>query len=177
MDGAYGMLADVFYQILAKTLPTTGVEAQGAPRQLPFNVLPWSAEVHLAIFVHRVVGLEPGIYLLVRNEAHMKDLRKATKNEFEWEKPDNCPPSLPLYMLHPGDVQDLATRLSCNQVSRSQYCVASTLFSNVKLLLQFKIAQFKLYKTGAPSYHNRVIQLYDFWSGVSCFVYDTFHVW
>lgn len=147
MDGAYGMLADVFYQILAKTLPTTGVEAQGAPRQLPFNVLPWSAEVHLAIFVHRVVGLEPGIYLLVRNEAHIQDLRKATKNEFEWEKPDNCPPSLPLYMLHPGDVQDLATRLSCNQVSRSQYCVASTLFSNVDLLLQFKIAQSKLYKT------------------------------
>lgn len=119
MDGAYGMLSEVFFQILAKTLPTGGEESQGAPRQLPFGVLPWYAEVHLAIFVHRVVGLRSGVYILVRNEAHTEDLAKAMEEEFVWEKPEKCPPGLPLYALQYGDAKDLAQRLSCDQVGYS----------------------------------------------------------
>lgn len=119
MDGMYAMPSEVFIQILAKTLPTGGEESQGAPRQLPFGVLPWNAEVHLAIFVHRVVGLRPGIYILVRNEAHAKDLAKAMSEEFVWEKAEKCPSSVPLYALKYGDAKDIAQRLSCDQVGYS----------------------------------------------------------
>lgn len=121
MDGNFGMQMDVFFQILAKTLPTGGEESQGAPRQLPFGALPWNAEVHLAIFVHRVWGLQSGIYILVRNEAHSKDLAKALSEDFVWEKPPKCPPTLPLYALQYGDAKEMAQRLSCDQVSCSHH--------------------------------------------------------
>lgn len=120
MDSTYAMLAEVFFQILAKTLPTGSGETQGAPRQLPFGALPWNAEVHLVIFAHRVVGLQPGVYILVRNEAYTKELAKLMKPEFSWEKPEICPPSLPLYALQYGNVTGLAQRLSCDQVG--SYC-------------------------------------------------------
>ena len=120
MDGTYGMQPEVFFQMLAKTLPTGGDDKQGAPRQLPFGVLSWNAEVHLAIFVHRVMGLESGIYFLVRNEAHAKELAAAMTQEFLWEKPPKCPACLPLYALQYGNVKELAQQLSCNQVSDCQ---------------------------------------------------------
>lgn len=146
MDGTYGMLPEVFFQILAKTLPTGGEETQGAPRQLPFGVLPWNAEVHLAIFVHRVVGLASGIYLLVRNEAHAGDLAKAMAEEFVWEKPEKCPPSLPLYALQYGDVKELAQRLSCDQE------IAGEGFFSLGMLARFEPAL----KDFGPSMYPRL---------------------
>jgi hypothetical protein len=116
MDSQYGMLSDVFYQMLLKTLPTGGAGVQAEPHQLPFGVLPWKAEVHLVLFSHRVVGLKQGIYILVRNFAHKEALQKAMRPEFVWEKPESCPSSLPLYKLYEGDCRDLAARLSCHQV-------------------------------------------------------------
>ncbi len=116
MDSQYGMLLDVFYQMLLKTLPTGGAGVQSAPCQLPFGALPWKAEVHLVLFVHRVVGLEQGIYILVRNFTHKEALQKAMRPEFVWEKPEGCPSNLPLYKLYQGDCRDLAARLSCHQV-------------------------------------------------------------
>jgi nitroreductase len=116
MDSQYGMLLDVFYQMLLKTLPTGGAGVQSEPCQLPFGALPWKAEVHLVLFVHRVVGLEQGIYILVRNFTHKEALQKVMRPEFVWEKPEGCPSNLPLYKLHQGDCRDLAARLSCHQV-------------------------------------------------------------
>lgn len=116
MDSQYGMLLDVFYQMLLKTLPTGGAGVQSEPCQLPFGALPWKAEVHLVLFVHRVVGLEQGIYILVRNFTHKEALQKVMRPEFVWEKPEGCPSNLPLYKLYQGDCRDLAARLSCHQV-------------------------------------------------------------
>ena len=52
MDGQTAIDADAFYRILARTLPQAGAA--------PFAMLPWPPNVHLALFVHRVTGLEPG---------------------------------------------------------------------------------------------------------------------
>nr|XP_024403261.1 uncharacterized protein LOC112295648 [Physcomitrium patens]PNR34979.1 hypothetical protein PHYPA_022878 [Physcomitrium patens] len=134
MDSTYAMLAEVFFQILAKTLPTGSGETQGAPRQLPFGALPWNAEVHLVIFAHRVVGLQPGVYILVRNEAYTKELAKLMKPEFSWEKPEICPPSLPLYALQYGNVTGLAQRLSCDQE------IAGDGFFSLGMLARFESA-------------------------------------
>lgn len=146
MDGNFGMQMDVFFQILAKTLPTGGEESQGAPRQLPFGALPWNAEVHLAIFVHRVWGLQSGIYILVRNEAHSKDLAKALSEDFVWEKPPKCPPSLPLYALQYGDAKEMAQRLSCDQE------IAGDGFFSLGMLARFEPAL----KEFGPSMYPRL---------------------
>ncbi|CAN6927651.1 unnamed protein product [Brassica oleracea] len=115
MDGVTFIDKSAFYQMLMHCIPS-GSSTKGEQLALPFRALSWDcAEVHLALFVHRVSGLPKGLYFLVRNEDHLGDLKRATRSEFEWRRPDGCPDGLPLYMLAQGDCQRLAKGLSCHQ--------------------------------------------------------------
>ena len=69
--------------------------------------------VHLALFVHRVIGLAPGLYLYVRNLGHLDALRAALRPDFRWacEQPSTCP----LFCLQEGDHRDFAKTVSCHQ--------------------------------------------------------------
>lgn len=124
MDGVHVMERETFYQILLHCLPSGSRhgEKQGKQRAMPFRVLPWDSEVHAALFVHRVKGLPKGLYFLVRNENHFGDLKKETRSEFAWVKPEGCPDGLPLYMLANGDCQQIAKRLSCHQDIAADGC-------------------------------------------------------
>src|SRR5262249_59112141 len=57
MDGHTGTDAPTFFASLQRVGDAT------AP---PLALLPWRCRVHLLLFVHRIEGLEPGLYLLVR---------------------------------------------------------------------------------------------------------------
>ena len=107
MDGVTGTSPDVFFRILAQLLPRPGVP--------PFDVLPWPPRVHLLLFVHRVSGLVPGLYLLARGERGFPDLRGAMRPSFAWARPPGCPPSLPLFVLEEGDARSVARLASCQQ--------------------------------------------------------------
>ena len=72
----------------------------------------WTPRVHLAIFVHRVDQLPPGLYLLMRDPQAFDRLRAACRPEFLWELADE---GLPLRCLARGDARSLAARLSCDQ--------------------------------------------------------------
>ena len=72
----------------------------------------WQTRVHLALFVHRVEDVTPGIYLLVRDPQAVDRLRAACRPEFLWEAADD---RLPLWLLAPLDARRLADRLSCDQ--------------------------------------------------------------
>ncbi|XP_022718346.1 uncharacterized protein LOC111276785 isoform X2 [Durio zibethinus] len=122
MDGVTVMERQTFYQILLHCLPSGKGEKHRRQLALPFRALSWDAEVHAAMFVHRVVGLPKGLYFLVRNEGHLEELKTATRSEFKWEKPEGCPDGLPLYELVTGDYQELAKRLSCHQDIASDGC-------------------------------------------------------
>ncbi len=114
MDGETHIDADAFYRILARTMPVADAA--------PFSLLPWSPHVDLALFVHRVRGLEPGLYLLARDPARVQVLRAAMRPEFDWARPDDCPAGLPLYRLARGDVRAIARRLSCGQDIAADGC-------------------------------------------------------
>ena len=119
MDGVHVMGRDMFYQMLLHCLPSGEAdsgERQGKQCALPFRVLPWDAEVHAALFVHRITGLPKGLYFLVRNEEHFGALQRAMRQDFEWVRPEGCPDGLPLYRLMKGDCQRLAMQISCFQV-------------------------------------------------------------
>lgn len=116
MDGVTAIDRDTFYQIMLRCLPSGNGEKQKRPLALPFRVLSWDAEVHAALFIHRVKGLPKGLYFLVRNEEHLEELKKDMRPEFEWVKPEGCPHGLPLYELARGDCQRLSKGLSCHQV-------------------------------------------------------------
>lgn len=88
-------------------------------RVMPGDTCAWSVGlvapcVSLVLFIHRVDGLEPGVYLLVRDAAHLSELQRLMRPEFEWEQPELAQ-SLPLYRLITGDCRQAARIISCHQ--------------------------------------------------------------
>jgi hypothetical protein len=72
----------------------------------------WDPCVHLAIFVHRVEEMPPGLYLLLRDPGAFDRLRAACRPDFLWEA---AAEGLPLWRLMRTEARALAARLSCDQ--------------------------------------------------------------
>jgi hypothetical protein len=81
----------------------------------PWDVWSYAARVHPVLFVHRVEGVEPGLYALPRREEAMVALQPALKTDFLWKRVDNCPEHIPLYKLALADCTRLAGTLFCHQ--------------------------------------------------------------
>jgi len=79
----------------------------------PWDALDWAPAVHLVLFVHRIDGLVPGVYVFLRDPAVEADLRGAMRSEFLWEQVQEGVPDL--FLLLPTDVTWVANRLSCDQ--------------------------------------------------------------
>jgi SagB-type dehydrogenase family enzyme len=107
MDGETNLSRDKFYEILGRVMPGAG--------SAPFGSLPWQPAIHLVLFVHRVEGLDPGLYCLVREVSALDDLKAAMRQEFEWSHPEGCPDGLPLFQLMQGDTRNAARGVSCHQ--------------------------------------------------------------
>jgi hypothetical protein len=69
--------------------------------------------VHLVLFVHRVTGLTPGLYVYVRDLEQLEALREACRPDFLWkcEQPSECP----LFELQAADLRSFAKAVSCHQ--------------------------------------------------------------
>ncbi len=109
MDGETSIPAATFYRMLARTVPTR------APRAPPWDAIAWRPRVHLGLFVHRVDGLEPGLYALVRDPEQVEPLRAVLRGDFLWQPPAGCPPGLPLFLLEARDARAEAAAVSCRQ--------------------------------------------------------------
>lgn len=93
-----------FLALLERTLPRRG--------RPPFDIGLGPPRVHLVLFVHRVEGLPPGLYLLLRRPEHRAALQRDLAPEFAWAE---AAPGLPLYRLAAEDVRQQAAELSCHQ--------------------------------------------------------------
>ena len=102
-DGRTSIPAERFYRMLARTMP------------VPWDAIPWAPAIHFGLFVHRVEGIEPGLYALARDAAKVEKLKAAMHAHFAWERPPGCPASLPLHLLERGDARQAATQVSCRQ--------------------------------------------------------------
>jgi SagB-type dehydrogenase family enzyme len=78
----------------------------------PFDAAIGPTRISLALFVHRVQGVPPGLYAFIRHPAHLESLREATSASFIWEP---FTPDFPLYLLKSGDFRAEAIDLSCRQ--------------------------------------------------------------
>ncbi len=114
-DGHTSLSVSRFYTMLLRIIPNSHLPF--SERTMPWDALPWNPTVHLALFVHRVDGLEPGMYWLNRNphERGVADFQSNMHEQFAWTIPENCPSQLPLYLLEEGDAKNLAMQLSCGQ--------------------------------------------------------------
>jgi len=112
-DGNTSISVGSFFTMLARVMPR--VDRDLCMRPIPWDVLPWEPAIHLALFVHRVDGLAPGLYMLVRNPAKVGSLRQAMHQQFAWTSPPGCPEDLPLFLLEEGDARSVAAKVSCGQ--------------------------------------------------------------
>ena len=112
-DGKGSISAGRFFTLLARVIP--GAQHSLSERATPWDAVPWQPAVHLALFVHRVDGFDPGLYVLARDRTAVGRLKEAMQAHFEWATPAGCPADLPLCLLQRGDARALATQLSCGQ--------------------------------------------------------------
>jgi hypothetical protein len=125
LTGDGEMELDAFCFLLRRLLPADVA---------PWDALPWVPRVHLALFVHRVRGLDPGIYVLVRDPGAMPALHQSLRDDFAWTRPPAVPHDLPLFLLVPLDVRRIIGVLSCRQA------IAADGFFSVGMLAEFDAA-------------------------------------
>ena len=114
-DGKTGIPADRFFLMLIRVMPHSNLPV--IHRTMPWDAIPWNPTIHLALFVHRVDGIPPGLYMLIRNSApeKLEELRRSMHQQFLWITPEGCPRDLPLFLLEDGNAQKIATQVSCWQ--------------------------------------------------------------
>ena len=107
LDGRTNIDVYTFYRMMRRVSPSNG--------EVPFAALPWAPAVNLVLFVHRVQGLTPGVYVLVRDRNHRNALEEAFRDQFVWRRPASCPADVDLYLLEAIDCRQQAKSVSCDQ--------------------------------------------------------------
>jgi hypothetical protein len=112
-DGKTSISSTTFFRMLQRVLPRA--EQPQTARPVPWDVWPYDPAIHLMLFVHRVDGLTPGLYFLVRDPQRLEFLQRSMNQELNWVPVPDCPDGLPLYWLLEGDATRLAAQVSCHQ--------------------------------------------------------------
>ena len=93
-----------FMTMLDKTLP----RMNGAP----FDTRLIAPSTHLLLFVHNIVDLAPGLYFFLRAQNDLDEIKRFSRNEFQWAPVEA---DFPLYLLAEGDYRQQAMMVSCHQ--------------------------------------------------------------
>lgn len=124
MDGRTGLTRAGLHDLLQRT----------APGGLPFTSLAGPNHVDLALFIHRVEDLDPGLYFLTRDPRRLPRWRAATRPEFAWTPVADTPPDLALHLLEPGDTRRTAAAISCGQDIAADGCFAVAMLADFTAL-------------------------------------------
>lgn len=106
-DGQTSMEAKDFFRVLDSLMPRTDTP--------PWDTFPWQPSIHIVLFIHRVNGLEPGLYIMLRNETAIDTVKSALSDKMEWLQISSAPEHLNLYRLIKANSQKAAATLSCHQ--------------------------------------------------------------
>lgn len=112
-DGKTSVSASTLFCMMQRVMPCA--ERSQLERPIPWDVWPYDPAIHLMIFIHRVDGLTPGLYFLVRDSRKLSFIQQAMNTELTWTVAPGCPEGLPLYWLLEGDAKRLAAQVSCHQ--------------------------------------------------------------
>ena len=106
-DGVTTTEAVTLWRLLDATLPR--------PDMPPLDAWPAPPRVHFLLFIHRVKGVEPGIYMFARRDGVAEEMRSLMRPDFEWASVAGCPAHLRFSRLLAGDCQRMATTVCCHQ--------------------------------------------------------------
>lgn len=119
-DSKFNIGAEVFYRLLDSLLVRPVA---------PWDVWNYRPRLHPIIFVHRVDGLDPGLYALIRHPDAEAALRASLRRDFLWQRPDTAPGHLPFVKLASADCRAVARTVSCHQAIASDGCFSLGLLS------------------------------------------------
>jgi SagB-type dehydrogenase family enzyme len=112
-DGKTSISSASFFRMMERVMPRA--DRSQLDRPMPWDVWPYDPAIHLLIFVHRVDGLTPGLYVLARDPKKLAFIQQSMNPELSWTPVPGCPEDLPLYWLLEGDAKKLAIQVSCHQ--------------------------------------------------------------
>ena len=112
-DGTTSLSAATFFHMMQLVVPRSDLPQ--CDRPMPWDVWPYEPAIHLLLFVHRVDGLTPGLYFLVRDPQRLSFIQQSMNPELTWTPAPGCPEDLPLYWLLEGDARRAAVQVSCHQ--------------------------------------------------------------
>ncbi len=135
-DAVTSIRKEAFYAMLEAVLPDRS--------RPPWNAWREPVRVHLALFVHRVDGLEPGLYVHLRDAMQRDALRSALHEGWQWQKAG--PPHLPLYLLQAQDTRDAARIISCHQWIAADSCFSLGMLASFAGLAQSPWGYRSLYR-------------------------------
>lgn len=119
-DSKFWMSADSFYRMLDCLLNRPNA---------PWDVWNFAPRIHPVFFVHRVEGLDPGVYAMPRHPAAAHALREQLRGDFEWQTPETTPAHLPFVRLLRTDCRIIARTMNCHQAIASDSCFSLSMLS------------------------------------------------
>ena len=131
------MTESQFYRLLDLTLPRTTI--------VPLDSIPWKPRVHFILFIHHVTGIDPGLYIFLRDDSQKQSFKQHLQADFAWIKPKNCPRHLSLFQLVSGDARNAAKTLSCHQDIASDGVFSLAMFAEYQLNLDNEPWQYRRY--------------------------------
>jgi hypothetical protein len=172
-DARHVMPLQDFYALLDATLPRD---------RAPWDALLSPTRIGLVLFVHRVEGLQPGLYLLPRS-THLAELLNASLDARFLRQPvEGAPAHLGLQLLTPAPAAELhraARSLNCHQDIASNACFALGMVAEFDVPLAHDPSAYRdLYREagliGQVLYlHAEATGLRG--TGIGCYFDDPFH--
>jgi SagB-type dehydrogenase family enzyme len=121
-DGKASVTKKDLFGMLDRTIPRKD--------RPPFDLGLCDTSVHLLIFSHRVTGLEPGLYLLIREERDLDSIKGRCRSRFLWEKVEGFPGLL--YLLERDDFRSTAEEAGCRQEIASDGCFSIAMIARFR---------------------------------------------
>jgi len=112
-DAKTSISAATFFSMLGRVMPQA--DRPQLARPMPWDAWPYEPGIHLMLFVHRVEGLTPGLYVLLRDPGKLAFMQQTMNPQLSWDAAPGSPDDLPLYWLLEGDAKRLASQVSCHQ--------------------------------------------------------------
>jgi rhodanese-related sulfurtransferase len=129
--------------------------------------------------LHRVDGLDPGIYILIRNPDAEMRLRQAMRKEFLWERPEHVPQQLNFFRLFAGDCTKFARTLHCHQAIGNDACFALGMLAEFEPLVKAEPWRYnQLHWEAGLLGHVLYLESESLGfrsTGIGCYFDDTFH--
>ncbi len=117
-DARHTMPKQVFIQMIEALLPVA---------RFPWNTLASHPLINLILFIHRVEGITPGLYLLLRAPRLAAQLSQSLNSQFLCQPVLEIPEHIPLQLLTPAPSTALyrtARSLHCHQDIAANACFA-----------------------------------------------------